>query len=278
MVGIGIDEYLLVRPRSIVVNGVHMKNRNVAIIDKKNLLLDMWKQIEFEEKDRPDLVVDATGFKRSFLPKIKVDNLFETIQRTEKHEREECIFIYLTGFGYSWAFPLGNNTWHIGAGAKNREIAKWLIRNLRKCYGFDEIDSSCSCASKIRVLPPSKCRPFSISNVVGIGEAIGCVTWLGEGNVPSLISARVLWECIKYGNLDNFEDSILKELRWLEVGHRFVESVKLKNYTVSAITLPKVLAIESERIASPISIFLNLPRLFINTYITTFALKQKLNI
>ncbi|MFN3384398.1 MAG: NAD(P)/FAD-dependent oxidoreductase, partial [Archaeoglobaceae archaeon] len=81
----------------------------------------------------------------------------------------------------------------------------------------------CSCSARIRMLPPSKCKPFVHNNVVGVGEAIGCVSGAGEGNAPSLRCARILYDCIE--NLDSYESRVLKELSWVEREQRFLDSL-----------------------------------------------------
>ena len=246
-IGIDLDEYVLLKPKYAVANGIKIKNRNIVIFDKKRLLEDLWEQIEFKEV-KANLYVDATGYKRVLLPKLD-DRLYPTIQMIEEHDAEENIYAYARRTGYAWAFPLGNNRWHIGAGDLNETRALELIERLRQEYGFNEGDKICSCKSKIRILPPSKCRPFVSGNVVGVGEAIGCVSGFGEGNAPALESAKILYECLINDELREYEKRILKEFKWIEEEHKFVEAVQNCKKFATLLQLPRVITIEKRRSA-----------------------------
>lgn len=242
-INVDLDEYVLVRPKNIFANGFRFKNRSVVIVDKLSLLSDLWSGIEFRESDS-DIVVDATGTKREFLPKIEEDRLMFTMQFLERHERDEDIFAYFERHGYAWAFPLGGK-WHIGAGSAFEEKVPGLIKKLRALFDFPEREPECSCKAEVRMLPPSRCRPFICGKVVGVGEAIGCVSGFGEGNVPALKSAEILSECLD--KLEIYERRILREFGWLEREQRFVDSF-LRGKPAKYL-LPSIIAFERKRIA-----------------------------
>lgn len=244
-IGINLDEFILVKPKYAIANGIKIKNKNVVIFDRKRLLEKLWSQIKFGDT-KADIIVDATGYKRALLPKLN-DKLYPTIQTIEEHDAEENIYAYGRKTGYAWAFPLGDNKWHIGAGDVNERRAQELIEILRQKYGFNETQKICSCKSKIRLLPPSKCRPFIYKNIVGVGEAIGCVSGFGEGNAPSLLSAKILAECLTSNSLDEYEKRILDEFKWIEEEHEFVESVQNGKKLKVLLKIPKVMAIEKNR-------------------------------
>lgn len=241
-IGLNIDNYALVKPKNIVVNGLKLKNKDVVTVDKLSLLKDLWKEIEFKEAGSK-IIVDATGANRAFLPKIKNDRFIYTIQFMEKHEKEENIFINFERHGYAWAFPIGGN-WHIGAGSAYEDRVAKLIQKLRERFDFPEKKASCECRAKLRMLPPSRCRPFVHGKVVGVGEAIGCVSGAGEGNVPALKSALILFECLE--NLEIYEKRILKEFDWIEREQKFVDSA-LKGFPAFHL-LPKIIALERKRL------------------------------
>jgi flavin-dependent dehydrogenase len=244
-IGVKLDDYVLLKPKYAIANGLRFKNKNIAIFDRKKLLEDLWKEIEFKEVDNA-LKIDATGFKRALLPKIKHDRIYPTLQSIEEHDIEENIYVHVRKTGYAWAFPLGEGRWHIGAGDLSYERAQELIRKLRQEYGFEE-NSICKCKSGIRLLPPSACKPFLAKDVCGVGEAIGCVSGAGEGNVPSLRSAEILYECLIDEELEEYESRILEEFRWIEVEHAFVNAVQRGKKLAALLKLPKVVAIESKR-------------------------------
>lgn len=239
---VDIDEFILEKPKKIVVNGVELENIGIVTFDKLRLLEELWGNLEFKKCDA-ELIVDATGAKRAFLPKIANDRLVPTLQFMEKHKNEEDIYIYFERHGYAWAFPLGDH-WHIGAGSVFESKIPELIDKLRLKFGFEKKDSICSCRARIRMLPPSKCKPFLHGNVVGVGEAIGCVSGAGEGNVPALKCAKILYDSIE--NLECYESRVLKELSWIEREQRFLESV-LRGFPAIHL-LFKIIPHESKRL------------------------------
>jgi len=247
-IGIDLQDYVLAKPEYVITNKIEFKNKNVVIFDKKKLLEDVWKEIEFKEIEA-DILVDSTGHRRALLPAIKEDKIYPTIQTIEEHRAEENIYVYACKTGYAWAFPLGNNRWHVGAGDIDETKATELIKKLREEFEFRKDHEICKCKGKIRLLPPSKCKPFVSKNIVGIGEAIGCVSGLGEGNVPSLRSAEILCECLVNDELDKFESMIMDEFRWIEVEHKFIEAIQEGKRLTTLLLLPKVVAIESKRSA-----------------------------
>lgn len=241
-IDLNFEDYILSKPDRVVVNDISFKNRGIATFDKLRLLLDLWRDIEFQ-KVKSELIVDATGVKRAFLPRIEGDRQVPTVQFLENHERDEEILIHFERHGYAWAFPLGGK-WHIGAGSVFENEIPVMIDKLRKKYDFTEKKALCSCRGKIRMLPPSKCRPFICNGIVGVGEAIGCVSGSGEGNVPALKSAKILFECIE--NLETYEGRILRELEWVEREQRFLDSV-LKGFPAFHL-LPKIVSFERKRL------------------------------
>ncbi|MET1124251.1 MAG: NAD(P)/FAD-dependent oxidoreductase [Archaeoglobaceae archaeon] len=243
LIDVDIDDYVLVKPDFIVANGVYLKNKNAVVFDKKKLLEDLWT-FEFRKTDA-ELIVDATGAARAYLPPIENDRLLPTLQTLERHEAEENIYVYVTTRGYAWAFPLGDGRWHIGAGATGSSELRSLIEKLRRKYGFEERGNVCGCAAKVRMLPPSRCRPFVAANTVGVGEAIGCVSGAGEGNAPALISAKILFECLE--NLEVYENRILEEFEWIETEQKFVDAMLNGRKLEMLRLLPKIVEIERKR-------------------------------
>lgn len=245
-IGINVDDYLLSKPEFVIVNGkLWLKNKEIAILDKKRLIEDLWN---FEMKrENAEIIVDATGFNRAYLPKIENDAIYLTAQSVETHDLEENIYVYMVATGYAWAFPLGEDKWHIGAGEISKERIFELISNLRKTYGFDEKRNECNCFGKIRLLPPSRCKPIVWDNIYGVGEAIGCVSGAGEGNAPSLRSAKIFFDCLNNNQLEMFEKKIFEEFWWIELEHEFVQAIQNGRKLKALRLLPKIVSVESKR-------------------------------
>jgi len=245
-IGINLDDYILSKPKEVIINGkIVLKNRNVYIFDRKRLLEDIWKDLKFE-KAEADIVVDATGCSRAILPKIENDVIYYTVQSIENHDLDENIYIQMRKTGYAWAFPLGDR-WHVGAGDQSYERAIELVRKLREVYGIEDKGNECYCKAKIRMLPPSKCKPIVHGNIYGVGEAIGCVSGGGEGNAPSLKCALIFYECLANDALEDYENRVFEEFWWIEEEHKFLMAVQSGKKFTALRLLPKVVSIESKR-------------------------------
>ena len=245
-IGINLDDYILSKPKEVIINNkIKLKNKNIVIFDRGKLLGDLWKDIEFERGDA-DIFVDATGCSRAILPKIENDNVYCTVQSIERHDMDENIYIQMRRTGYAWAFPLGDS-WHIGAGDLSYERATELVHQLREVYGIEDKGNECYCKAKIRMLPPSECKPIVHKNIYGVGEAIGCVSGGGEGNAPSLKCAWIFYECLASDRLDEYESRVLDEFWWIEEEHKFVRAVQTGKKFTALRLLPKVVSIESKR-------------------------------
>ena len=245
-IGVNIDEYFLSKPKYVIVNGkLKLKNKEIVILDKKRLMEDLW---DFElREDNADIIVDATGVSRAILPKIENDEIFVTVQSIEEHELDENIYVFMVSTGYAWAFPLSNNRWHIGAGELNKEKALKLIDYLREIYNLEEKEKDCNCFGKIRLLPPSRCKPIVWGNIYGVGEAVGCVSGAGEGNAPSLKSAKVFFDCLSGNELERYEERLLEALSWIETEHEFLYAIQNGKRLKALRLLPKIVSIESKR-------------------------------
>jgi flavin-dependent dehydrogenase len=247
-IGLSFDEYVLVKPKGVVANGVFFKNKDLVTFDRKKLLEDLWQEMDFEERRKVDIIIDATGVARAILPPIENDRVGIAYQCVEKHDAEDNFYIHLEKTGYAWAFPLADGKWHIGAGEMEKERVIHLLDGLRKRYGFKNSESGvCNCWGSLRMMKLSDCRPFIYENIVGVGESIGTVSGAGEGNIPSLISANVLFECLKEGRLDEYEKRIFRELEWVENEQKFVEALLNRKVFSVIKLLPKIIAHEKKR-------------------------------
>jgi flavin-dependent dehydrogenase len=151
-----------------------------------------------------DLVVDATGEKRAVLPPIKNDMKITCRQALFKSPVEDidATIIPSKSVGYSWIFPLKFPFVHIGQGAMDWDFPPPEIREAMEIAGVAGDDPLCGWnTSKIRLMSPRYSYPISpCKNVVGVGEAAGCVSPNnGAGILPGIISARMLADYI----LDN---------------------------------------------------------------------------
>ena len=156
-----------------------------------------------------DLIIDATGFYRPYLPKIKKDFFLPTYQYKVKYEDEVPIDdFYVRPFpgmtGYFWYFPLGKKIAHIGAGDYKKQHVKETDKFFKK-YGGQVTKTV---GRPIRLATPDLCEPFYHGKVVGVGESIGTVyPLLGEGIIPSMICADLFVKNL--GNNEQYRKDVL---------------------------------------------------------------------
>jgi flavin-dependent dehydrogenase len=184
-----------------------------------------------EEAENYDIVVDATGISRAFLPPCSSDLTLPTLQHRVRVESSGSDHLEagvygnrVPGLGYLWVFPLGNGHYHIGVGGIGLEHLDTLMERF-----YDEVSSRfsctrlCSCAGIVRVASPFYSTPFHVKKtrkdgtpqvVVGIGEAIGTVSpFTGEGIVHSLECARIFVD--SWPDYNRYTKTVLSRFGWM---------------------------------------------------------------
>lgn len=199
-VDLDIDDHLLARPKVMEVIGVGEKKLHDFITISKPGLIDELTDnniLDTEEFDKlsaesqwtSDLIIDASGYARVMLPKIEDDILIKTVQTMETNDEldQERVYVQKGKLGYSWAFPLSKNLWHMGYG----DLAQSNYFMDEKFFG----KRLCRCESYVRLTGPTGSLPFQDGSktVIGVGESIGTVhAFSGEGIVPSMECATLL--------------------------------------------------------------------------------------
>jgi flavin-dependent dehydrogenase len=221
------QEYVLSRADNIIFAGNNFQNRTLepsglCTFDKNMMEKDASKGIEHASisSTEKSLIVDATGISRSFLGRSQNDVQYYTLEYlTDKSEYDNFYFYFLEhGRGYFWSFPLGDRC-HVGIGSTSKEDLvgvreykplKITSRNIRLKPLFDSLHKD---------------------NVIGIGEAIGTVSPItGEGIMPSIRSAEILYQCIKRYEAQELAEAyrqrIIKEFGYYSKLHQLVSSIQ----------------------------------------------------
>lgn len=185
--------------------------------DKIGLIRDLVDGCEIRHGKAPkrseleadfDIIVDCTGFHRSYLPKIKNDFFLPTYEYKVEYENGVPFDdFYIQPFpgmsGYFWYFPLGEKTAHIGAGDYNKKHVEMTDAFLKK-HGGRIVKTV---GRPIRLATPNMCMPYSDGKVVGVGESIGTVfPLLGEGIIPSMECADIFVRNL--GNVAEYERQV----------------------------------------------------------------------
>jgi flavin-dependent dehydrogenase len=237
-VGLDFHEYLLEPMSSMNFDDLVAKTP-LCTFDKPRLVRDFTrgtrlnrKNLGLEEAYDYDIVVDATGIKRTFLPPCRSDLTLPTLQHrvvVESHSGEHLgAGVYgnrIPGLGYLWIFPLGNNQYHIGIGGiglarLDRLLDRFYQDSIRR-FSFTML---CSCEGFVRIASPFCSTPFYFRNtrkdgtpqvIVGVGESIGTVTpFTGEGIIHSLECARIFADT--WPDYERYTKSVLARFAWMK--------------------------------------------------------------
>jgi flavin-dependent dehydrogenase len=237
-VGLNVNDYLL-EPMPLMNFDNLVAKTPLCTLDKPRLIRDFTKgtrlkrqNLGWEEADEYDVVVDATGITRAFLPPCRSDLTLPTLQHRVivescGSERLE-VGVYgnrIPGLGYLWIFPLGNNQYHIGIGGIGLTRLDILLEQFYKdVSGRFSFIPLCSCDGFVRVASPSCSTPFYLKKtrnngtpqvVVGVGESIGTVApFTGEGIVHSLECARIF--AGSWPDLKKYTKSVLSRFAWMK--------------------------------------------------------------
>ena len=236
--GLSLDDYLLEPMPSMNFDGL-VARTPLCTLDKTRLIHDLTvsaglkrRNLGPEEAEDYDIVVDATGISRAFLPPARSDLNLPTLQhRVSVTSSEKELLpagIYgnrIPGLGYLWVFPLGNHQYHIGVGGIGiDQLDTFLDRFYQDFSSRFSFTPLCSCQGCVRVSSPYYSTPFYFRKtrndgtsrlIVGVGESIGTVSpFTGEGIIFSLDCAGILADC--WPDPEAYTSSVLSRFTWMK--------------------------------------------------------------
>lgn len=222
--GINFDDFIIHHGKDMHIDmnnneRFDIKLKGLVTFDKIGLIKKMSEGVKIHYGVSPkledlekefDMIVDCTGFYRSYLPKIEKDFYLPTYQYKIQYDGKIPIddffvkpFAGMTG--YFWYFPLSNNMAHIGAGDYKKNHVEETDKFFAKYGG----KITKTVGRPIRLATPNMCEPFYHGKVVGVGESIGTVyPLLGEGIIPSMICADIFVRNIN--NLPKYRKEVLE--------------------------------------------------------------------
>ncbi len=221
------ETYITERFDNITFDGIRLR-AEFYTFDKPRFIKDLVESADVKytplNMSSFDRVIDATGVARAYLPPIKSDLLMNCVEYRVKASALNHIEVKIGGGGYAWHFPLGNSV-HIGYGSFTEDpIGKVYGKTLS---GWDIANPICGCRSVLRASAPEASRPFVLNGspqVIGVGEAIGCVSPLvGDGIVHGMRSVRLLLDC--WDDPEAYTEKILREFEWLDEERKVVDKM-----------------------------------------------------
>ena len=234
--GLHPDKYILQATDHVWMEDVRIPG-DLMTFDKPALIKDLLQGATINKDPLDvtayDLVLDATGISRSYLPPIEGDILLPCIQRRIETSEPLENRIKLGGVGYAWIFPLSRYGYHIGCGSLAGDPKSYLaslgwIENRRSNPSKKVL---CACSGHVRLTGPYGSQPFVVGGatqgVWGVGESIGCVAPLaGDGVVPGMKSVQLLLQ--NWENPEAYTKAILKEFRWMENERQVIDRLLSK--------------------------------------------------
>lgn len=236
-VGLDPDTYTLEYMPSMHFDNL-VAHTPLRTIDKPGLIRDLTRDLTVqrrnlgpEEADHYDVIVDATGLARAFLPPCASDLTLPTLQHrvaVEPLDNDTLgAGVYgndVPGLGYLWVFPLGGGEYHMGVGGLGLASLDSLVeRFYRETAERFRVTRLCGCRGEVRVASPHYSQPFFTENrrrdgatqlLVGVGESIGTVTpFTAEGIVHSLDCARILAE--RLADPAGYTRAVLARFAWM---------------------------------------------------------------
>jgi len=246
--GLNGEEYILWRGRRLYarfVTETSLKLGNLCTFDKQAFINDLVEssdaRFHFSKQFRDygyDVIIDATG-RRAVLGKtgheiIRAPYQVEAFFRDPPYGDFYIDFSEPRAGGYLWMFPLGGNRFHVGCGAYDASYSRRKVREFLERHGGEILRVR---TKPMRLCRPCLSRPFLMGRVIGVGESIGAVSRLGEGNLPSAETAFLLAENLQ--SPQNYEREVSKMLRKLEHGYDLYDALEkqsLKAYVAMART------------------------------------------
>jgi flavin-dependent dehydrogenase len=227
--GLNPEEYILWEAKELIVDfgskTVHSQTGNLCTFNKQRFMEDLVSQsnanFHFGEKfslsELPeyDLIVDATGT-RELLGKLPTDNYYLAYQVKAKFNSFPYNGFYFQisrnpHSKYLWVFPLSEKEAYVGYASKNAQLNVSQVEKFLKTHNAQTLQKQ---AKLLRLNPPQESLPFANGKVVGVGNTIGAITSLGEGNALSAMTAEILLQNLD--NLQTYTRQVLKSLKWLK--------------------------------------------------------------
>jgi flavin-dependent dehydrogenase len=172
-------------------------------------------RLKVKDFSKYDLVIDASGI-RAGLGKLPKDKFYICYQVRAAFEPKLPYSNFLIDFSkpvekYLWMFPLSRKKALIGCCALKGRIARMAVLDFLNSHkGTILVEQG----KLLRLNFLQESLPFIKSNIVGVGNSIGAITSLGEGNVLSIITVKLLLDNIK--DLQEYQKKVFEKLGWLK--------------------------------------------------------------
>ena len=203
-----------------------------------------------ENHNKYDLIVDATGY-RALLGRLATDKIYSTYQiKAEFNDLPYPDFYLrfpshedLRVTKYLWMYPLSHNTAYVGCLSINGKKAYNLVHSFLEETHATVLEEQ---AKLLRLNPPQESQPFINGKIVGVGNSIGAITSVGEGNQPATESVKLLSQNLT--NLPQYQRQVLKQLGWLKYDYKAYTALTQNKILSNLTSLIKMQRIYRQRL------------------------------
>jgi len=241
--GLKFDDYVLHEGKRMKVDmsqsgkeqdSIDVGLKGMVTYDKIKLIKDMTRGTDIQFGVTPkkenlesefDIIIDATGFHRNYLPRPQNETWIPCVQyKVKYHDKTPFDDFYLKAFpsmkGYFWYFPLENGYAHIGAGDYERKNNNVFVDEFLKKHECEVIKKV---GRPVRISPPRNSEPFTDGRkTIGVGESIGTVyPLLGEGIIPSTWCAQLFIKHIS--DFKTYRREVLKKFQIYALVFKFIQ-------------------------------------------------------
>ena len=224
------EDYLLWKAHKLIIDlgsfSVHVPV-DLCTFDKQKFMHDLVEQstatfhfkTKYHNNPTHSLIIDATGT-RSLLGRLPSDSYYMTYQVKAKFTPTLPYGDFYMkmdkkhGCKYLWMFPLTEKEAYVGYASTNSKLAVEKVEHFLRKHNAEPIEKQ---AKLLRLNPPHESLPFAKGKIVGVGNSIGAVSSLGEGNAPSAITAFLLIQNLE--NPTRYTKQVLETLSWLKNDH-----------------------------------------------------------
>jgi flavin-dependent dehydrogenase len=235
--GLNPDSYILWQGRFLTVKfacgEIKIDAKNSCTFDKERFMQDIIENstacFHFGEELTPrhfreyDLVIDASGI-RAVLGRLPRDDLIVCYQVRASFSSGIPFPDFLMDSSeslesYLWMSPLSRNEAYVGCGSREGRKPRSAVLDFVNRHEGVALEEE---SKMLRLNHPYESLPFIEGNVVGVGNSIGAITSLGEGIVPSVISAKLLLNNLT--DLQQYKSEVLGKLGWLRDDHAAMDA------------------------------------------------------
>jgi flavin-dependent dehydrogenase len=202
-----------------------------TVIKNSEAKFHFGQKLSYLNYEKYDLVIDATGI-RDCLKRLPKDTFFICYQVKATFKPKLPYPDFFIDFSkplikYLWMFPLSPYEAYVGCYSHKGKITRLMVLEFLNKFKGKILEER---GKLVRLNSPQESLPFIRNNVVGVGNSIGAISSIGEGNTLSILTIKILLDNLN--DLKEYQKKILEKLGWLKhdyaAFHAWTKNQKIK--------------------------------------------------